>query len=54
MISLNLESAFDAEEFDCGGVEGGSNSAAAVTGSGGYRSTVMGSDGVWGVTGPVP
>jgi len=51
MISLCLESEFDAEEFDC--VEGGCTTAVG-TGSGGYRSAVRGSDGVWKVTGPVP
>lgn len=54
MISLCLESGFDAEEFDCDGdVEGGCTTVAG-TGSGGYRSAVRGSDGVWNVTGPVP
>jgi len=55
MISLSLESGFDNEESDCGGgVEGGCTPVAAATGSGGYRSAVRGSDGVWKVTGPVP
>jgi len=52
MISLNLESAFDTEESDCGGDAG--NTVEAATGSGGCRSVVMGSDGVWKATGPVP
>ena len=54
MISLCLESEFDADEFDCGGdVEGGCTTVMG-TRSGGYRSVVRGSDGVWNVTGPVP
>ena len=54
MIILCPESEFEAEEFDCGGdVEGGCTTVVG-TGSGGYRSAVRGSDGVWKVTGPVP
>jgi hypothetical protein len=63
-ISLALESEFDAEEFDCGGdgvrveMETGCNRLVSVEvdgGNGRYRSTVVGSDGVWKVgTGPVP
>lgn len=61
-ISLGLVSKFDAEELDCGGdgveveAEGGCNKLAleAETDNGWYCSTVVGNDGVWGATGPVP
>ena len=61
MISLDLESEFDAEEFECGGdgvgvaVGGGCNMVVEeVEMDNGYCSTVAGSDGVWKITGPVP
>lgn len=56
IISLDLESRFDAEEFECGGdgvgveVEGSCNRLAFAgtgTDNGWYRSTVVGSVGVW-------
>ena len=62
MINPDLESEFDTVEFDCGGdtveaeMEGGCIVATSVvdaeTGNNGYGSMVVGSDGVWKVTGP--
>lgn len=60
--SLELEFGFDVEEFECGGdgvgieVEGGCSRVVEVpveAGNGEYRSTVVGSDGLWKVTRPV-
>ena len=53
-ISLDLESAFVAEELDCGGDVVEVVSAEVETVTGWYRSTVVGSDGVWNVMRPVP
>lgn len=58
-MSLDLESGFDAEELDCGG-DGVTTAGKVVvlveaeTANGWYRSTVVGSDGVWKVTRLVP